>query len=106
MNRIYQGRVTKVEALRPGASGNSPEDWQPIDWWKEQLWRHHAVFHDAVNYNAVALAAMAEGGRDADGKLTPMAEFAAQVKERWEDFTHKGKRRGGLRRSLSRTLGI
>ena len=30
MNRIYQGRVTKVERLKIGENGKSPEDWEPF----------------------------------------------------------------------------
>jgi hypothetical protein len=28
MNRIYQGRVTNVQKLKPGAKGNKPEHWE------------------------------------------------------------------------------
>lgn len=97
---------------------------------------HHEVFHDGINYYAFALAAMAEGmlERDASGKVlkdddgkekrTAMGQFAEQVLGkrkpkagsdsgemeweggRWDDFTHKGTRRPGLKHSLARTLGF
>ena len=35
-----------------------------------------------------------------------MGDFAAQVKERWSTFTHKGRSRSGLRQSLCRTLTL
>ena len=57
MNRIYQGRVTKVEKLKSGKSGKSSDDWEPFDpdpkiakgKWQTALWRHHDLFQDAVN---------------------------------------------------------
>ena len=64
MNRIYQGRVTRVEKLKPGANGKSNEDWQPLDNWEDTLWQHHVLFQDAVNYYVIALAAMAAGAED------------------------------------------
>lgn len=59
MNRIYQGRVTRVEILH----GKKAEP-QPLDGWQEKLWRHHELFQSAVNYYTLALAAMAEGCAD------------------------------------------
>jgi len=64
--------------------------------WQTALWEHHQLFQDMVNYYTVALAAMAEGDVDKAGESTAMADFAAQVKERWQSFTHKGKNRAGL----------
>jgi|GEM_PF-1768544 len=57
MNRIYQGKVTKVELQH--AEG----EWQtlPKAEWQALLWQHHQLFQDAVNYYTLALAAMAEG---------------------------------------------
>ena len=55
MNRIYQGRVTKVEI--PDGKGG----WEPLPDWQSALWQHHELFQDAVNYYTLALAAMAEG---------------------------------------------
>ncbi len=116
MNRIYQGRVTRVQIPAPAKTeetngrkkekGPKKTEWIDLPEGEAALWRHHELFQDAVNFDTVALAIMAEGARDSKGELTSMGSFAAQVKERWEDFTHKGKKREGLRRSLSRTLGI
>jgi hypothetical protein len=72
--------------------------------WHEALWQHHQLFQDAVNYYTVALAAMAEGALDKTGANTAMADFAVQVRDRWNSFAHKGKERTGLRQSLCRTL--
>ena len=57
MNRIYQGRVTKVEKLRSDKNGKSLGDWEPFDpdpkvareKWQSALWRHHELFQDAVH---------------------------------------------------------
>ena len=51
MNRIYQGKVTKVEIL----DGQDPQGemrWRelPAAEWQAALWRHHELFQDAVNY--------------------------------------------------------
>lgn len=111
MNRIYQGRVSKV----------LDDQNQELD--LHVLWQHHELFQDAVNYYAFALAVIAEGmtEKDEDGKVkpTPMARFAEQVlgnnkpktdadsvEGRWDDFLHKGKKRVGLMHSMARTLGL
>ncbi|MDI6739356.1 MAG: hypothetical protein QME74_03220 [Candidatus Edwardsbacteria bacterium] len=56
MNRIYQGKVTRVEILKPDAKGTSSDDWVLLENWKTALWRHHELFQDAVNYYTLALA--------------------------------------------------
>jgi hypothetical protein len=103
MNRIYQGKVTAVEI-----SDGKDEPGKPLD--LDVLWRHHELFQDAVNFWAFALAEMARGmmqkNDEGEDVQTPMAEFADKVFERWEDFSHKGTQREGLKHSLSRTLGL
>jgi hypothetical protein len=48
MNRIYQGRVTKVE--RPNGKGTEgKQQWQLLEEWPEKRWRHHELFQDVVN---------------------------------------------------------
>ncbi len=49
MNRIYQGRVSRVETCKPGTKGASPDDWQPLKDGQNKLLQHHEVFQDAVN---------------------------------------------------------
>ncbi len=54
MNRIYQGRVSKVEI----PTGDKENPWQPLDpdpkiareKWQSLLWQHHELFQDAVNF--------------------------------------------------------
>ena len=63
MNRIYQGRVSKVEIPNPGDKENP---WQPLDpdpkvartKWQALLWRHHEMFQDDVDYLLAAFAAL------------------------------------------------
>ena len=43
MNRIYQGRVTKVEI----SAGK--DEWKVSDDGEFALWQHHEFFQDAVN---------------------------------------------------------
>ena len=61
MNRIYQGRVTKVETLNGKNAGGQPQEFAN---WQSILWQHHELFQDAVNYYTLALAAMAAGCAD------------------------------------------
>jgi len=51
MNRIYQGRVTKVEIFDGKDSHGKPR-WKelPNAEWEEALWQHHQLFQDVVNY--------------------------------------------------------
>jgi hypothetical protein len=65
MNRIYQGRVSKVEIPKPGDKENP---WKPLPNWQDILWQHHELFQDAVNYYTLALAALAGGLRRDDPK--------------------------------------
>lgn len=49
MNRIYQGRVTKVETPN-GKNSDSKLQWQLLENWPEKLWQPHELFRDAVDY--------------------------------------------------------
>lgn len=47
MNRIYQGRVSRVQIPKPGVqSPQSPNDWQDLPNGEEALWHHHPLFQD------------------------------------------------------------
>lgn len=95
MNRIYQGRVAKVE-VPDGKDENGNQKWKTLDNGQDALWQHHVLFQDAVNYYIVALAAL---GSSPDSKLTRLRELLKPV---WEGFDKKGKRRQGMRDSLQR----
>lgn len=65
MNRIYQGKVTNVEAesdetpLSSAAIQKGKKGCKPLPDWQDALWQHHQLFQDAVNYYTLALAALA-----------------------------------------------
>lgn len=91
LHRIYQGRVNKAD-LKSG------EEWLPVS--QSILLEHHQLFQDAVNYYLLALASMASDPDSAVGKMKKRME------ETWDDFARKGQFRSGMKRSLSRTLGV
>jgi hypothetical protein len=97
MNRIYQGKVTKVEIK------NATGEWKPTEDWKERLWQHHQIFQDAVNYYTLALAALAEG--------LPVENKAARgwrdrVRDSWKQATRKATRFDGPHARIAPWLGI
>ena len=47
MNRIYQGRVTKVEILNGKNADGNPH---PLNNWPDALWQHHELFQEPVNF--------------------------------------------------------
>lgn len=59
MNRIYQGRVTKVQMPAPASAGQQvgrkkekgaeKTDWIDLPDGEAALWQHHEVFQDGVN---------------------------------------------------------
>jgi len=89
MNRIYQGRVAKVELL--GARSDASEQVN-ID----ILWQHHVLFQDAVNYYLIAIAALASDLERPAGKLRE------RMAEAWEPFERTSRKFDGLHRSLLR----
>jgi len=82
MNRIYQGRVSKVEIPKPGDKENP---WQPLPNWQDILWKHHELFQDAVNYYTFAIAALGEK-LPSNHPLTALRKRAADA---WEQFPRK-----------------
>lgn len=106
MNRIYQGRVTKVQVQasgkpaepdgRKGAQKAQKTDWLDLPDGEAALWRHHELFQDAVNYYIVALASL---GSCSESKLTKLRGLLGNV---WHGFDKKGQRRQGMGDSLQR----
>ncbi len=92
MNRIYQGRVSKVQKLKAGTK----DEWEDLPDGEALLWRHHELFQDAVNYYIVALASL---GSSPESKLTRLRGLLGKV---WEGFDKKGICRQGMRASLQR----
>lgn len=108
MNRIYQGRVTKVEI----ADGNG--GWKPFDGdskkakekWQEALWRHHELFHDAVNYYTLALAAMGAGLQPDSQEGRAILEWRKQVRNSWLQARRKAIKFPGPHARLAERLGV
>lgn len=57
MNRIYQGRVTRVQRQKTisveGSSGTKGRkryevEWEDVEDGETLLWRHHELFQDAI----------------------------------------------------------
>lgn len=83
MNRIYQGRVTRVGIL----DGNNDEP-PLLDEWPKKLWQHHELFQDAVNYYTLCLAAMSPDESDVvEQSRTRLGRFRSQVSQTWKNVT-------------------
>jgi hypothetical protein len=105
LNRIYQGRISKVEIVDPTpAATDNPGQWSPLPEWQEKLWSHHVLFQDAVNYYTLALAAMARGATGTDAAETALHEWVGKVSETWISVTKKAEIFDGPQKSLSRIL--
>ena len=109
MNRIYQGRVKRLEIL---SSAQTPEVVASCDGNALQnqvnnpLWTHHCIFQDAINYYLIALAALADPEHvGEDDRL--IKDLRARVKASWDRFPRSttGKARG-LRESLCAWLAL
>ena len=116
MNRIYQGRVSKVEIL-DGAKKNPAVlktfTAKDLESQANPLWEHHEIFQDAVNYYLVALAALASGV-DLSGRLISPHERLAKdlllrVEASWDRFPKSVPgpvKPRALRDSLRKWLGL
>ncbi len=82
MNRIYQGRVSKIE-IPDGKDEQGKPKWKKLDDGEHALWQHHEHFQDAVNYYTLALAAMAAGLKPDSPKGKAMLEWRAEVLKSW-----------------------
>jgi IS605 OrfB family transposase len=96
MNRIYQGRVAKVEIENPDKEARKALPGLELPDWKQYLWAHHELFQDAINYYLMAIAAMASDQESPAGKLRQ------RMAEAWEPFERAGRKFAGLHCSLSR----
>ena len=103
MNRIYQGRVSKVEIPKPGDKANP---WQPLPNWQDILWQHHELFQDAVNYYIVCLLALAGDlcakQRELRNRMTTKPEGGNEEPLYvWDKFRRRGAWRRGLGDSVA-----
>jgi hypothetical protein len=98
MNRIYQGKVSRVDILR------GKDNWEELREWQSFLWYHHELFQDAVNYYTLALAALGIGLPDEHS----MSQLRRQMEvTAWKEFPKKTLRKAqSLRESVAPWLGI
>jgi hypothetical protein len=110
MNRIYQGRVSFVQCLKPTEStkvkayGSKSEHWENWLEGEAALWAHHELFQDAVNYYLVALLACASRP---DNPLYEIRQRLAEENSEyqiWGPFRRRGASRPGLRESVAKYL--
>jgi hypothetical protein len=88
MNRIYQGRVTKLETLKGKNADGQPQE---LPNWQTALWQHHELFQDAVNYYTLALAAMAGEPEGDSVQVKALQEWVAKVRETWKSASRKAE---------------
>ncbi|MBZ0220882.1 MAG: type V CRISPR-associated protein Cas12b [Candidatus Methylomirabilis sp.] len=108
MNRIYQGRVTRVE-ISDGNGGWKSFDNDPKTAkkkWQDALWRHHELFQDAVNYYTLGLAAMAGGLRPDSQESKAVLVWREQVRESWLLARRKAVEFSGPHANLAKWLDI
>ena len=103
MNRIYQGRITRVERDADGK-------WEPMKEkdWQDVLEHHHALYQDAINYYIFSLLGLAHS---ADNPLiahknglesTSQGDGMSSQEQIWTDFHRIGEKRKGLKHSIRR----
>src|SRR5256885_1939921 len=108
MNRIYQGRVTRVEVPNADLKAAKENPWTLLDHWEDALWLHHTLFQDAINYYTVCLLALASGEDNPLTKIRKRIEETASNPEDehhvWTKVRRKGAVRPGLRHSVAKHL--
>ena len=109
MNRIYQGRVSKVELLKDKTkTGEDPVIRECSREEGEQLlWEHHSLFQDAVNYYLVALGALADPSQANGHRL--IRDLRERLEAAWEQFPRQlssGDHAKSLRDSVAPWLGL
>ena len=89
MNRIYQGRVSKVL------------DDQNKELDLHVLWEHHKLFQDAVNYYLVCLLSLATDTESEMAKLRNRITQEGSETYVWGSFRKRGVKREGMRKSIA-----
>lgn len=113
MNRIYQGRVTKVQMPAPASAGQQvgrkkekraeKTDWIDLPDGEAALWRHHEVFQDAVNYYTLALVTLG----DELPETHPFRKLRERMRQAWDEFPKRTPTSAiTLGQSLRKWLGI
>jgi hypothetical protein len=114
MNRIYQGRVSKVEIANPDRNAPADERWLSFDSdpklaktkWQSALWQHHQLFQDAVNYYTLALAAMASGVEGDTAQAKALGSWVRKVRETWSSTCRKAVTFDGPQKRLALILQL
>ncbi len=105
MNRIYQGRVRKMELLDSGKTGAVLKEFDKSGG-EMLLWQHHELFQDAVNYYLVCLMAMANDKESLVFKIRERTDGTDDAEHNvWAPFTRKGQKRQGMR-SVANYFGL
>jgi len=105
LNRIYQGRVAKVELLKKGEDPLLRECTR--DEGEQLLWNFHALFQDAVNYYLVALGSLADPACSKEHRL--IRDLRERLEAAWERFPRQlpaGEDAKSLRDSVAPWLGL
>jgi AcrR family transcriptional regulator len=111
MNRIYQGRVSKVEIPDGKGEQGKPADYFGFGYWSLIIGDsaqppHHELFQDAVNYYTLALAALAADLQPDTPKGKAALAWREQVRENWLDGFRKAVRYDGPHKRLARWLNV
>lgn len=105
MNRIYQGRVTRIEVRKEDGT------FEQVAFGQDQsncpLWKHHSIFQDAVNYYLLAMASLAKEHIVGADRL--MTDLPKRIADSWETFPKADAARAGarsLRDSVAPWIGL
>jgi IS605 OrfB family transposase len=107
MNRIYQGRVSKMQIENHEEASRKDLPWLQLA--KEEgdaaLWDHHCIFQDAVNYYLIALGALASP--DAATSDRVILDLRTRLAESWDSFPRpNSKDKRSLKNSVCPWLGL
>lgn len=97
MNRIYQGRVSKIQISADDGTMRMVPLGDPANC---LLWQHHCIFQDAVNYYLAALGSLA----DSTSGNRVIRDLRARLADSWVKFPRDKHGASSLRDSLRRSL--
>lgn len=100
LNRIYQGRVGKVEIPK------GKDEWVELEEGQSALWQHHELFQDATNYYLLALLALAQDPANPATSIRKRIADPASEHQVWTSFPRHGRKRQGMRNSVVKYLPL
>ena len=106
MNRIYQGRVIKVEIPDKTKSTKKEITWKTLEKWEDALWHHHQLFQDAVNYYTLTLAAMAADVCGNSPEEKALKEWVQRVRETWSSASRRAESFAGPQQRIAQLLKL